>query len=153
MLVYVALLVFMLVIIMEVVISIAGAHRMIKAARTVENSAFLTLERVSRELRQAEVNVSGSVLDTNPGKLALVGEYPNGSTHTTEFYLLNGKIMFKENELDVGALSEEEATVTSLIFTRFVSGGTEGVRTTLTLESGTAASYRTETFYSSTVLR
>lgn len=154
MLVYIAVLVFMLVIILEVVFSVTKSERVIKAVRNVENSAALSLERISREARLAQsVNVASSTLGVHPGKLVLTGEDDAGNPRVVEFHLSNGQIWLKENGVEVGALSEGEAAVTNLIFHRFAGANSEGVRTLMTIESGTTTSYKSEKFYSSTVLR
>lgn len=154
MLFYITVLVFMLLIVIEVTLSIARSDRVIKALRNVENSAILALERIGRETRGMEsVNVAASTLGVHPGRLVLSGEDAGGNPRTVEFYLSGGRIILRENGVDTGALTGNNAVVTSLVFTRFATSTAEGIRTALTLESGTTTSYRTETFYASTLLR
>ena len=154
MLFYIAILVLLLAVIMNMVVSVVRSGRIINALRNVENSAIVSLERITRELRQAEsVNVSLSTLDSNPGKLVLEGIDETGSPRTVEFYLSLGRLFLKENGVDVGALSQSDAQVSSLIFRRFAGPNAEGIRIEMTLESGTSTHYRSEKFYSSAILR
>lgn len=154
MLFYMAILVLLLAVMMNMVISVVRSGRIINSLRNVENSAIVSLERLTRELRQAEsVNVSLSTLDSNPGKLVLEGTDETGSPRTTEFYLSLGRLLFKENGVDVGALSRSDARVSSLIFRRFAGPNAEGIRIEITIESGTSTHYRSEKFYSSALLR
>lgn len=154
MLIYIAILVLMLAVIMNIVISVVSSGRIIKALRTVENSALASLERITRETRQAEsVNLASSVLDTNPGHLTLQGLDALGTPRTVEFYLSSGVLMFSEDGVEVGALTQADAQVTSLVFRRFSGPNAEGIRTEITIESGTSTHYRSNDFYSSVVLR
>ena len=154
MLFYIAILVLLLAVIMNMVVSVVRSGRVINALRNVENSAIVSLERITRELRQAEsVNVSLSTLDSNPGKLVLEGIDETGSPRTVEFYLSLGRLFLKENGVDVGTLSQSDTQVSSLIFQRFAGPNAEGIRIEMTLESGTSTYYRSEKFYSSAILR
>src|SRR3990167_580640 len=129
MLVYISILVFMLVIILEVIISITQKDRIIESKRNIENSAALTLERVTREVRE-------STAISVPSSTRLVLTESDG---TTEFYLSDARIFLKENGIEVGTLTS--------------SSTSEGVSVRMTLESGTTTAYRVESFYISAVKR
>lgn len=154
MLVYIAILVFVLAIIIEVVLSVARSERVISSVRSIENSAVLALERISREIRQSDsVNVSSSVLGSHPGILVLNGEDLAGNPRTVEFYLSNSRLNIRENGVDQGSLTQNDARVTDLKFFRFFATSTDGIRTEITIESGTSTHYRSEKFYSATIIR
>jgi type II secretory pathway pseudopilin PulG len=154
MVIYIAILVAMLVIVVQVVFSITRTNRVIKAARTLETSAILALERISLETRKAEsIDTLNSTLGSNPGTLSLDGEDDGGAPYSLDFYLSGGRVQMRENGVEAGALTHASATVTSLIFRRFYASSTEGVRVEMVVESGTSTAYRTETFYSSVLLR
>lgn len=154
MVVYISILVFMLVIVLNVVVSVAKADRLIRSSRNVENSALVVLERVGRELRGAvAVRVASSTLDAHPGMLVLESEDSAGNERIVEFYLSAGRVYVREGGVELGALSGSDSSVASLIFRRFATSTIEGIRTELTVVSGTSTSYRSETFYSSALLR
>lgn len=154
MLIYIAILVMMLAVIMNTIVSLTGAERVIKSLRNVENSATSGMERVVREVRQAEsVNTSLSILGSNPGTLVLEGTDALGNPRTVEFYLSSGKLLLKENGLDIGALTQADAQVSNLTFYLFSASDAEGIKTEMTVESGTSTYYRSERFYSSAILR
>lgn len=154
MIIYVVILTFMLVLIVEVVLSVARSERMIKAMRAVENSAIVSLERVTREMRQADgVNIGLSTFGIHPGNLVLTGLDDIGNARTVEFYLSNGQLMQRENGVELGALTESSASVTDLKFYYFSATTSVGIRTEITIESGTSAHYRVEKFYSTTLTR
>ena len=143
MLVYISILVFMLVIILEIIISITQKDRIIESKRNIENSAALTLERVTREVRE-------STAISVPSSTRLVLTESDG---TIEFYLSDARIFLKENGIDIGALTSSSTRVTSLNFIRFASSTSEGVRVLMTLESGTTTDYQMESFYTSAIKR
>ncbi len=154
MLIYIAILVLILAVIMSVVISMVRSGRIINALRNIETSAIMSTERLARELRQAEsVNVGSSIFGSDPGKLVLEGVDSLGNPRTVAFHLSSGTLMLSENGVDTGALSQSNARVSSLIFYPFSSPDATGIRTEITIESGTSTHYRSEKFYSSTILR
>src|SRR3989338_1492247 len=154
MLIYIAILVLMLVVIMNAVISIVHSGRIINALRNIETSAMMSTERLARELRQAEsVNIGLSILGSDPGELVLEGIDLLGNPRTVVFYLSSGTLMLSENGVDTGALSQSGARVSSLIFYPFSSSDALGIKTEITIESGTSTYYRSEKFYSSAILR
>ena len=154
MLIYISVLVFMLVIIFNIIVSITRSGRMIKALRNVENSARVSMERITREVRQAEnISVNLSIFDSSPGKLVLEGTDASGNQRTVEFYLSSDRLLLKENGIDVGALTQTDAQVSSLFFHLFSGPNSEGIRIEMTIESGTSTHYRSENFYSSVILR
>ncbi len=153
MVVYIALLVVLLIIVVQVVFSVTRNNRIMRSARNIEVSAVEALERLNREIRNADsIDTTSSVLGSSPGVLSL-DSVADGVASSVEFYLAGGRIRVRENGSEAGALTLASTTVTSLIFNRFSASSTEGVRITLTLESGTSTSYRSETFYSSVLVR
>lgn len=154
MLVYIFILVLLLSVIMNIVISVINSGRIIKALRNVENSALISFERVTRETRWASsVDLASSVLGTDPGHLVLVGTDSLGNPRTVEFQLSSGVLMLSENGIEVGAITQADAQVNSLIFHHFSGLNSEGIRTEITIESGTSTHYRSNNFYFSAILR
>ncbi len=154
MLIYIAILILMLGVIMNITISVVNSGRTIKSLRNVENSALTSFERITRETRQAQsVNLSSSVLNTNPGRLVFAGSDSLGNPRTVDFYLSSGVLMLAENGADLGAVTQPDSRVTSLVFQRFSSSNSEGIRTEITIESGTSTHYRSNKFYFSTIIR
>ncbi len=154
MIVYIAILSFMLALIIEVVLSVTRSERIIKATRAVENSAVMVLERVGREVRLADnILENESVFDSHPGVLTLTTIDGEGDAHEVSFYLSEGRIKQSVDGVELGPLTEERARVTDFRFYHVSSSGGEAIRTELTLESGTSTYYRTEKFYGASTLR
>ena len=154
MLVYIFILALMLSVITNIVVSVIRSGRIIQSLRNVENSFMISLERVTRETRQAEsVDLVSSVLNANPYQLVLKSTDALGNPRTVAFYLSSGVLMFSENGVEAGALTQTDAQVSNLVFRRFSGPTTEGIRTEITIESGTSTHYRSNNFYFSTILR
>lgn len=154
MLIYIAILILMLGVILNITTSMVQSGRIIKALRNVENSALSSFERITREIRQAEsVNLASSILNSSPGRLVLVGTDDLGNPRTVDLYLSNGVLMLDENGSLLGAISQPNATITNLVFRRFSSANSEGIRTEITIESGTSTHYRSNNYYFSAILR
>lgn len=144
----------MLGVIMSITVSVVRSHRTIKASKSVENSAILSLERISREIRQTNsINSLSSIFDSSPGKLVLESVDSGGNPRTVEFYLSSNTVFMKENGVVLGAISQTDARVTSLVFRSLSNLNARGVRTEMTVESGTSTHYRSSSFYSSATLR
>ena len=144
----------MLTIIFEAAFSIARSERVVKSVRRVEASAMFSLERLTREVRNAEsIDMASSTLGVHPGRLVLVSIGEAGVPVRREFALSAGRLHLLEDGLDLGALTEEDVTVTSLKFHRFASTTVQGIRVEMSLESGTSTHYRSEQFYGAALLR
>lgn len=153
-LVYIAILVLMLGIIVQVVFSVARAERVMRSTRSIENSATLALERISREVREADsINTVSSLFGAHPGRLSVTGVDESGNPETIEFSLSNGRIALTINGALAGYLTEENANIVDLKFYFFSTGASAGIKTELTLESGTSTHYRVEKFYSTSITR
>jgi hypothetical protein len=154
MLIYVSILALMLVVIIEVTNSVVKSQRVMGSQRKIDNSLTLTFERIIREIRLAEsVDTAASTLGSHPGVLALDGEDELGNLREVSFYLSGGQVVMEENGALVGAVSQSDVTVTSLIFQIFATSTSQGIRATITLESGTSTHYRSSNFYTSAVTR
>jgi len=153
-LIYVALLASIIVVLINVMVGIATSQRSIISQRNIENSAMITLDRITRELRQATgVDAGSSTLGTNPGVLVLDGLDASENPRTVEFYITDSTIYLEEDSIITGPLTHPDVRVSSLIFHLFTGTNSQGVRTELVLESGTSTHYRRETFYSTAILR
>lgn len=117
--------------------------------RALTHSASVTLERIIRDLRSADiVDLTPSIFDVSPGVLTLI----QGAT-TTVYTLDAGVVIATVNGTPFGLLTGEGVVADSLIFTRYTTGDTELIRVALTLSTHAKAASSTRTFYTSGVLR
>lgn len=154
MIVYTAILTFLIVIIMNILISLARSQSTLNSARSVGTSGTLSLERIAREVRGADsIDVVNSVFDTHPGVLVLNSTDEDSNPRTVEFSLVSDALHMTIDDVDAGALTQTESTVTNLTFSRFVGGGTEGVRVEISLTNGEGDAEQAITLYTSAVVR
>lgn len=153
MLIYISLLVFMLIVIINILNGISKSGRLLKSSKNIDNSALVSMERIVREIRLAESVSASSTLGVNPGTLILSGVDDLNNPRTVEFGLDSGLIIMHENGVGLGPLNLSEARVTNLVFNLLTSSSSRAVRTQMTIESGTSTWYKSEKFYSTTILR
>jgi hypothetical protein len=152
---YVALLALFTVALVNLLFMLLRSNASFQAARSVNRAAIVSVERMTREIRGATRLIesgSASVFGTNPGRLVL--ETSEGTTATTsEFYVESGALKLKQNGVVLGALTPSGATVTSLIFRKLEHATSTAVKMELTVSAGSGAASRSDSFYSTIVLR
>jgi len=154
MLIYIAILVFMLLIVVNILLNITRAQKALKASKSIESSALFSMERITREIRNAQsVNIASSTFGTNPGLLALNGTDINGSAYSIQFYTSTSTLYINRNGAIVGPLTQTDSQVTNLVFTSIIGTSSRAVRTQMTIQSGTSTYFRTGNFYSTIILR
>ena len=153
-LLYTAILSLVLLIVAGTVIAVIRSSGNLRTAQLIERDAGFVLERMVREIRDAQsVNVGASILGAHPGKLLLNTTTVSGGVRTAEFYLDNGVLYFKEDGAVVGPLGSAQTTVSNLVFRHIATSRSDGVKIELTLTSGTGSAARSENFYATAVLR
>ncbi len=152
--IYMGVLVALTVIIVGMLVRISHSKDRLVSAQRLATSAIVSMDRMTREIRNASnVNTASSILGTSPGKLVLSGVDASGAARTVEFSIVTNTLRIKENSVDMGPLTESNIRVTSLIFDRSASTTDQAIRIRMTMESGTSSSYKSENFYSTTILR
>ncbi|MEK7589965.1 MAG: prepilin-type N-terminal cleavage/methylation domain-containing protein [Patescibacteria group bacterium] len=148
-LVYMAILSLMTVIIINILVSTAKAYNILRLARSINNSAITSLERMTREIKSADnISMADSTFGTHPGKLKI-----NISADTKEFYIDNGTLKIKETGVDKGALTLDGVSVDNLVFRNLDNGTSKAVRIEMTLSGTHRNITNTKKFYSFVVLR
>jgi type II secretory pathway pseudopilin PulG len=152
--IYIGILAAMMGVVFHMLVGIAHSREKVNAAQRVTASAITSLDRLTRELKSARrINTASSTLGVHPGKLVLESNFDDGTARVVEFSLVSGVLYLKENGIDQGPLTQNNARVTTLIFTRSSISTNESVRVEIRLESGTSTTYKSERFYTTAVLR
>ena len=139
---------------MQTMVVIVRSYGSLKNAQRIEQEASLSMERMLREVRDSSsVDDAGSVLTTHPGELLLNTTDAAGAARTVEFYLDNGKLSLRENGVVTGLITSNRTSVSSLVFRKITTARSKGVKIELTMQSGAGASARSESFYTTAVLR
>ena len=154
MLFYVAILSLSLLAVTQTLLVVTRSYGTLRAAERVEQEAAGGVERILREVRDAnDIDDAGSVFGAHPGKLLLQSTTVLGSPRTVEFSLDGGKLSLKENGSVTGLLTSQNTTISSLVFRKISTTRSKGVKIEMTMQSGSGPSLRTENFYTTAVLR
>jgi len=149
--VYISVLVVVIVGIVSAVVFATRTLGELKVSRDVRNSAITALERMGRDIRQAEsIDVGASSFDTNADNVVL---NTGGTPTTVEFYLDGGVVKVREEGSYTGDLTLPSVTATSLTFRQMTTANSSGVKVELSLQNTEGAVVATTTFYTSGVLR
>ena len=153
-LVYLAIFAVALTLIVGTSLGLSRAYGGVANLSRIEQWSVSVLERLTREARGAEsVDTAASVLDVNPSILALATTDDAGAARLVEFFVSNGALRFKENGVDMGALTGGKVSVSSFVARRIATGRSEVVKVELALQSGTGIASTTKRFYATTILR
>lgn len=152
--IYMALLALFMLLVVNTILVMSGSYRKLSLSRTIANSAATSMERITREIRQAtDVDVAQSILNAENGKLRLLTTNDDGYAQTVSFALNDGAINVYENDLLVGPLTKSFASTTALIFRVYSNLRSKAVSVEMTIQAQKGTEIKTETFNTTIVLR
>jgi len=147
--IYLGILTMLIMVSMTAIISITKSFGRMASARVIHSSAITSYDRLSNEIRSADViNSAGSIFGSHPGALSLTKE---GSI--TIFSLENGKLKVSTDGVSEGYLTKDDVVINSLIFEHFDQGGSEAVTVSITFSSEYGTSTRVVNFQNTFKLR
>ena len=154
---YLTFLVIFIGIVITLIVSLAKTYQTIQATKNLESSAVFSLERMTRDIRNAiSVDVGNSVLaSTTKGVLTLNTTDAGGESQTIKFYVASntGAISVDEDGSYVGPLTLSGVVVNQLEFQLATSTNSQAVKINLSLTSVEGSASTTKNFYSTIVLR
>ncbi len=151
--VYVGLMALLLVVITNILFTLSRLQRTATYARAVENDAYGAIDRMVREIRDADsVDATATTYDANPGRLTLLSTDSGGASHTTEFYLQGGVLKFKEDGVYVGVITSSTTDINNLVL-RQINSTSTGIKIEMQITAGSGQYQKTENFYDSAILR
>ena len=155
MIIYIFILTLLLFVIVNLLSSISDTRRAINVGRSLDNSMVFATERLTREIRNAiSVDTTESVLNINPGKLVLNSTDSGGLPRTLEFFVSDGVLRMKENNIDIGPITQQDARVTNLIFRHLTTPNSSAVKMEMEIEAGPLGkSIKTKKNYDTIILR
>jgi hypothetical protein len=154
MIIYIALLVLVASVIVQMLVAIGGVYRNIKLTRELEVSGTVAMDSMLREIRNASaVMTGGSALGISPGVLAVTGKDQDLNMYVITFSTESGALKISKNGAASAALTSSSVTVNHLLFTRVTSANSEGVRIELEVSGTSGEASKSEKFYGFTVLR
>ena len=151
MVVYVAVLALIVAGVVNMILAVSSTFSELRATRQLNRSASVVLDRFVRDVRDAEsVVVGSSVFDIHPGELVL--SYGVGSPQV-RLYVDGGTMKIDRGGGYEGDLTVPGVSVTNFMFRHITNSTSESARLEITLESVSGKASKTETFYTTAVVR
>lgn len=152
--VYVSLVSFLLLLIMETSYSIARRQKESTAHFNINAAAMTAFSRFSRDAKRATgINLVRSTLGASPGNLVLQMKKPDGTNDEVSFYLSDDKVKTAFNGAYLGDLTPNDVVVSNLTFRPFTMASSSAVRVEMTVGSQDVSSVPALNFYGTYVLR
>ncbi|MEK7460110.1 MAG: hypothetical protein AAB628_01000 [Patescibacteria group bacterium] len=152
--IYVSFLAILSAIAIQSTLVVMNSFYKMRLTQSVNQSATVGLERMSREIRNAyAIDTTNSVFGTNPGRLTLMTKDSLGANMTIEFYVNNSELMYKENGVDKGSLMTKNARLTNLVFRQMANPNSQGVRIEMEIRDTRGVLSESAKFYNTVVLR
>jgi prepilin-type N-terminal cleavage/methylation domain-containing protein len=153
MIIYVAILSLVMFFVVNTLLSFNSTYREVRMQRSIDTSALMSLERMTRDIRLSKnIVVSQSSFNTPSGILALYSVDGQVST-TTRFYLKNNVLQVDLNGVYSGPLTLAQVSVTNLTFNRLVSTSSEAVKIDMTLKYVYGSITRQKNYQTTVVLK
>jgi type II secretory pathway pseudopilin PulG len=146
--VYASIVALLFFVVSNTLIVLMRVHNDSRAIRALQESGLTTIERLGREIRDANSVSGSSVLNTNPGTL-IISQDVNGTASSVQFSVSNGALRMSRGGVDQGPISGSNVTVSNFIVRKSDNGPSDLVKVELTLQSRG----KTESFYTSALLR
>jgi len=153
MLIYISILAVVSVLAINSTFGMLRAFSDIRVTRDINNTATVVLERMAREIRNANGIDGQSVIGSNPGKLVLNTKDNIGVGTTVEFFINGSTLRVKENVVDQGALHPQSVAIDNLVFYSLSNSASLAVRVELQLTGTRGDIQKTKKFYTTVVLR
>lgn len=135
-------------------ISMVRTFGEIRAYTDLRQGGASALDRMTREIRYASaVDMAGTTLDANPGRLKLTSTDESGTPKTMEFSVASESLVLAENGVDTGSIVGDGVTVESFVVRRALTDKGALVKLELMLKDTRDAGARSAAFYGSAVLR
>lgn len=127
----------------------------LRLTQSVNQSATVALERLSREIRNAyDIDLAQSTLSTNPGRLTLLTKDAVGANTTIEFYMTaGGQLGLKEGGVDKGLLVTKSVRLANIIFRPITTLNSKAIKIEATIQDSRSTLTKTVSFYDTIVLR
>lgn len=155
MIIYIAFFAILSVLTVNATIMIMRSFYTLRLNQSVNQSATVALERLSREIRNAyDIDTANSTLGSNPGRLMLRTKDAVGANTTMEFYVDGAnQLRLKEGGIDKGSLVTKTVTLTDLVFRSITTLNSKAVKVEMTLHDSRATTTQAVKFYDTIVLR
>lgn len=142
----------MFVVIINTVLSFTHSYRDLVVLRSLDRSAMTILERMTREIRNANsINTGQSTFGVNPGALSII-KTANALSTTTRFYVESGVMKVATNGIYTGPLTHSRTSVANLLLTQ-ITGTTTAIKIDMTLTASSGPTVRTKLFHTTIIMK
>lgn len=156
MIIYIAILAIILTVIINMLVSVIRSQRDIKSSKAIEETFISSFDRMVREIRDS-VSIDGTSSFgsniVNGGFLKLNSLDISGNPRTVEFFVSQGILRLRENDVVSGPLMPESASITNMVFYSIDTGRSKAVRIEVTAESGSGSAYKSSSLSTTVSLR
>ncbi len=126
----------------------------LRLTQSVNQSASVALERLSREILVAyDIDELQSTFGVSPGRLMLNTKTDAGALTTREFYVTGNQLSVKEGGVDRGSLMTKNVILSNLVFRQSTTTESLSVKIEMTLRDNRAVPPKDIKFYNTIVLR
>ncbi len=154
MIVYLAIFTIMSVAVINSFIVVMSSFNSTRTNRDLLESGSTALERISREIRQANnIDIANSTIGSNPGVLQLNSTDSADTALVVRFITSNGALNLYQGGVLIDNLLGQNISVTNLIFRRISTTVGEAVKIEMTLQDTKSKNLTTVNFYNTIILR
>jgi Tfp pilus assembly protein PilW len=152
MITYVAVLTIILLLVINMVMSLKGSYRQLIVLRALDRSAYNSLERMTRDIRNAvSVNNAQSAFGSSPGVL-VVNQNIAGTSTPIRFYVQNGTLRLDVNGTFIGPLTVKNTAITSLMFSQ-MTGTSTAIKIDMTITASSGPIILTKPYRTTVILK
>lgn len=151
--IYVSVLALMLSVVVGSLISLMRSVKFSNVARSLNQSAEISMEKIVREIREANNVDAASVFGTNPGQLVLNTLDDAGSPTTMKIFLNGGVLSAQEGTGTIMPLVATGVSATNLVFRQITTAKSKAIKVEMTLQSSVGNYQISENFYDTAILR
>ena len=152
--IYISIFAMISIVVINSFVVVVNSFSNTKTTRDLLESGNTSLERISREIRQAKnIDIGNSTFASSPGVLQLNSTNAGGTTRIVKFAVVNGALNLYQDGALTGNLVGANISVTSLIFRRISTGTGEAVKIEVTFQDNRSKTLRSESFYDTVLLR
>lgn len=153
MIIYIAILSLVTFVLVNTLMSFGSTYREVRIQRAIDTSALMSLERMTRDIRNAtNIVINQSIFITHPGVLVL-NTADNTYSTTTRFYLDTGVLKVDVNGVYSGPLTLAQTSVTNLSFNRLVSSSSEAVKIDMTVQYVYGSTTKIKNYHTTVIVK
>lgn len=153
MLIYVTIFVMIAGVVITSFVVVLGTFSNSQTNRDLQESGSTAMERITREIRQANTVNPSSTLGVTPGSLELATTDSVGAAATVRFVFENNAINMYKNGALADNLIGQNVVPTSLIFRKISTSNGTAVKIEMVLKDNRGKDHRTINYYDTVILR